>query len=769
MTDKRDTKAETLIKRAELLAPAGDMDCFLSALRAGADAVYLGGKAFGARAYARNFTTGELITAIEKAHLFGRKVYLTLNTLFKDEELSEVYDTIAPLYEAGLDGVIIQDLGIVRLLGESFPGLPLHASTQMSVTDIEGVRLLQDLGIKRVVPARELSLKELTRIYDETGMELECFIHGALCYSYSGRCLMSSFIGGRSGNRGRCAGPCRLPYNGQYLLSAKDICTIEILDKLLAAGIYSFKIEGRMKSPEYVAGVTGLYRRRLDRILSGDTESKEAVLELKRDRERLINLYTRSGNSQGYYFQKNGPEMISVLSPSYESADDEEKKQLVSEVAGKDPAIFFDAAAYFSEGESCKLTLSCSSDTGFVSVSVQGAVCETAKTQALTEEEAKKQIGRTNDTEFVLKEFTCEIKGNVFLTKKALNELRREGIKELRNRLLLPGRREAADRRRQTAPLDQKPLSGSHKTEKVWKEDKGNRTGTEKALKSRLHISLGSRRGLSEALSFSETDIISIPYLSFQEKNRRKEIQDTCREIREAGRQFFLSLPKIVRNGSLREDPELGELLLHYTDGVLIDNPEELYYIRDICYDKLIVADLHLYAMNQKAAEVISESPRKSSGNGEGNRIITTVPCELNRRELYRRGLKGEELIVYGYLPMMLSSQCVKKTLGRCDHKEESLKLTDRYRNDFSCINLCGECTNVIYNSVPLFLEKKDLLGEDEKRGLLKELGPSLLRLEFTIENEKEISDIIEYYVNYKETPACIGKYTKGHLNRGVE
>ncbi len=243
---------QTSKDKTELLSPAGDFECFLAAIAAGADAVYAGGDRFGARAYAKNFNSDELKEAIERSHLFDRKFYLTVNTILKNNEISELYEYIAPLYEAGLDGVIVQDLGVISVLSGMFPKLPLHASTQMAVTDIEGVRLLADMGIKRIVPARELSLSEIRKIYEATGMELECFIHGALCYSYSGKCLFSSILGGRSGNRGRCAQPCRLPYNGKYILSARDLMTLDILPELIGAGIASFKIEGRIKSKEYV-------------------------------------------------------------------------------------------------------------------------------------------------------------------------------------------------------------------------------------------------------------------------------------------------------------------------------------------------------------------------------------------------------------------------------------------------------------------------------------------------------------------------------------
>ncbi|HBA70404.1 MAG TPA: hypothetical protein DCZ40_13770, partial [Lachnospiraceae bacterium] len=241
------------MRKVELLAPAGNYECFLGAVHAGADAVYLGGTKFGARAYADNFTEDEVCNAIRYAHIYGRKVYLTLNTLIKERELEEVYEYLLPYYEAGLDGVIIQDLGVFQAVGEWFPLLPRHVSTQMTVTGSLGAAYLKELGAARIVPARELSLAEIKEIKKNVNIEIETFIHGAVCYCYSGQCLFSSMIGGRSGNRGKCAQPCRLPYeiekSGRKIhpLSLKDMCTVELLNQLIEAGIDSFKIEGRMK------------------------------------------------------------------------------------------------------------------------------------------------------------------------------------------------------------------------------------------------------------------------------------------------------------------------------------------------------------------------------------------------------------------------------------------------------------------------------------------------------------------------------------------
>ncbi len=244
-------------RKVELLAPAGNYEAFMGALNAGADAVYLGGEKFGARAYADNFTTQEICRALHVAHFMGRKIYLTVNTLFKESEVAQLYAYLLPFYEAGLDGVIVQDLGVFCLLRDWFPKLPLHVSTQMTVTDKGAALFLKEQGAARIVPARELSLLEVRGLKEAAGIEIECFIHGAMCYCYSGQCLFSSILGGRSGNRGRCAQPCRLPYQiyadkdlvmGEgYPLSLKDMCTLEYIPQLIEAGIDSFKIEGRMK------------------------------------------------------------------------------------------------------------------------------------------------------------------------------------------------------------------------------------------------------------------------------------------------------------------------------------------------------------------------------------------------------------------------------------------------------------------------------------------------------------------------------------------
>ena len=304
----------------EVLAPAGTYECFRAAINAGADAVYLGGSMFGARAFAGNFEEAELIKAIRTAHLYGRKVYLTVNTLLRNDELEKLVQYVKPYYEEGLDAVIVQDYGVFAVLREAFPGLDLHASTQMTITGKYGAQLLKDMGAARVVPARELSANEIRDIYANVDVEIESFVHGALCYCYSGQCLLSSMIGGRSGNRGRCAQPCRLTYsaNGiseKYLLSPKDMCTIEAVPDILDAGVYSLKIEGRMKSPEYVAGVSYAYRKYVDMYLE---KGRDGYRVEEQDIRQLMDLYNRGGFCKGYYYAQNDKSMMTFDRPNHQ-------------------------------------------------------------------------------------------------------------------------------------------------------------------------------------------------------------------------------------------------------------------------------------------------------------------------------------------------------------------------------------------------------------------------------------------------------------------
>ena len=312
--------------RPEILAPAGTPKALEAAVKAGADAIYLGGSLFSARAFAGNFDQEELLQAIAYCHLFDVKLYLAVNTLMKEAEMAELAAYIAPYYEAGVDGIIVQDVGCAKVLHESFPDLPLHASTQMSITSEYGAGLLKKLGFKRIVPARELSLSELIETKEKTQMEIETFVHGAMCFSYSGKCLLSSFAGGRSGNRGRCAQPCRKCYEisgtTEYAMSLKDMCTLPILPDLIDAGIDSFKIEGRMKNPVYVASTVEAYRKARDYYLDlkekQDPGLAEKYTQFIRPLEKeLMDIYNRGGFSAGYYHTEKGYDMLAADRPNH--------------------------------------------------------------------------------------------------------------------------------------------------------------------------------------------------------------------------------------------------------------------------------------------------------------------------------------------------------------------------------------------------------------------------------------------------------------------
>ncbi|MBR6397114.1 MAG: U32 family peptidase, partial [Lachnospiraceae bacterium] len=315
------------MKNVEILAPAGNYDCFLAAVNAGADAVYLGGNMYGARAFAGNFCKEDLLKALDHAHVLDKKIYLTVNTLLSNNEIDNgLYNFIAPLYENGLDAVIVQDLGATYFLHENFKELPLHASTQMTITNPGYLNTLKENGFTRIVPARELSLNEIRLLSDSSDLEIECFVHGALCYCYSGQCMLSFSRGGRSGNKGRCAQPCRLLYETagkeSYYLSPKDLCVLDSIPDLIDAGIDSFKIEGRMKKPEYVANAAYLYKKWADRYLTLGKEEYEKnedsfKAEMRKDLIRLSDMYNRGGFTKGFYYMHNGPEIMSVNRPNH--------------------------------------------------------------------------------------------------------------------------------------------------------------------------------------------------------------------------------------------------------------------------------------------------------------------------------------------------------------------------------------------------------------------------------------------------------------------
>ena len=427
-------------KRVELLAPAGSFQSVVAAVNAGADAVYMGGRRFGARAYADSAQAeGEdmVMEAIRYCHLFSVKLYMTVNILFKDDELKELFSYIKPYYEAGVDGLIMQDLGAVRRIRAMFPDLEVHASTQQTITSVAGARMAQRFGMTRAVVSRELSLQEIRKIHDESGMELEVFCHGAMCYSYSGACFMSSLLGGRSGNRGRCAGTCRLCYEtaGQkgYYLSMKDMQTIELLPELIEAGAYSFKIEGRMKSPLYTAGVVSVYRKYLDFALdcidrkrgAAKHESASDYRVAEEDLRILREIFDRGGTSS-YLKKHNGADMIALSEKKFRAVDQTVTDRIQAAYIDRNRTITVDAAMDMTVGAPAVLTLS--DAAGRMVTAVSDDLVLPAEQRPVQATEVEARLRKTGGTAFTLGDVQVSVHGDAFYPVGKLNELRRTAL-----------------------------------------------------------------------------------------------------------------------------------------------------------------------------------------------------------------------------------------------------------------------------------------------------------------------------------------------------
>lgn len=771
-------------RKVELLAPAGNYEAFLGAVNAGADAVYLGGEKFSARAYADNFTTEEICRALHTAHFMGRKVYLTVNTLMKEAELSQLYDYLSPFYEEGLDGVIVQDLGALRYIGKRFPGLQLHASTQMTVTGSYGASFLKEHGVARIVPARELSLTEVRKMKESSGLEIECFIHGAMCYCYSGQCLFSSILGGRSGNRGRCAQPCRLPYQiyegderlegVEYPLSLKDMCTLSYIPRLIEAGIDSFKIEGRMKKPEYAAGVTALYRKYIDLYRQ---DGADAYHVEKEDLDRLRSLYIRNEIQTGYYERHNGREMITLHKPSYAGNEKELLEQIRCAYLHEPEKEPVGMRAVFEIGQPACLQVSGIDNK--TSVTVYGPVVEAAKKTPLKEEHIRKQLLKTGNSH--VEAASCEVvrKGDIFMPVSALNELRRMGV-------------EAYERRRE----ERTAFDGICQKVRLTKSV----DSTETVDMEKNNVSLSRENGCdkdsvpdSGLPRVHGIDILVSSYEQFKEAMEypcRRIYVDSDLYVRQYGRiteamenhpaaQYYLALPYVLR---ARDDvylKKITKLLEREGSGVtgfLVRNLEEVSYVRTLGESYAMVPDAGLYAFNSQSVLFWAHYSREY-----------TLPYELNGREAgrlvrYAAGIgMNTAMIVYGRISMMVTANCVKKTAGRCSGQKmapgcdkeaaeaagdtdygwesgkgnDGVRLKDRYKNSFPVAVNCIHCYNIIYNSVPysLHMQEKEV----------SRIHADIMRYDFTVESAQDCRRILEGGTFPYES------YTTGHLKRGVE
>jgi putative protease len=725
-------------KAVEILAPAGSFESMKAAVAAGADAVYMGGSKFGARAFAENPEEDKLLEAIDYVHFHGRKLYLTVNTLMKEQEMGELFDYLLPYYRQGLDAVIVQDMGVLSFIKENFPGLPIHASTQMTITGAYGAAILQNLGAERVVTARELSLKDIEQIRDHVDVEIESFVHGALCYCYSGQCLFSSLIGGRSGNRGRCAQTCRLPYEvkrdgkalgkkeDRYCLSLKDLSTLDLIPDMIEAGVYSMKIEGRMKSPRYTAGVVSIYRKYTDFYLS---QGREGYQVKEEDRKALLDLFDRGGQTDGYYKRHNGRDMVVWKEkPSFREGNQAlfdflDKNYVEKEI--KEPV---NAHAFMEEGQQACLILNASGHE----ITVTGDLVQTAQNQPMTEEKVRKQLDKTGNTPFYFENLEIQLNGNVFLPVQSLNDLRRRGLEEIERAILKEYRRENEE--------------NTSRSEEKFTANK------RKSLESpQLTVSLERPDCLEAATSSPKVSRIYIDAAEF-EPERWKAYVEMCHKN---GKECMLTLPHIFRARAEqffdRHRKELEEAVF---DGFLIRSLEEVGYLEQKGIKGSLVFDFGMYGMNHWSQEMLVEL-----GADE-----LTWPVELNSRELGKLNVPGE-LLIYGRLPMMVTAQCIHQGTEQCDKNPTLLMLKDRMGKEFPVKNHCRFCYNSIYNSAPVSLH-----GFDDA---VKALAPSSLRLQFTIESKEQTEAVIrsftEEFYNGQKAKLPFEEFTRGHFKRGVE
>lgn len=696
----------------ELLAPAGNINIFKAVIEAGADAVYVGGSMFGARAYANNFDEEELLYAIDYAHLKGVKVYLTVNTLLKNDEIEKLYDYLLPFYERGLDAVLVQDLGALKLIHDRFPDLAIHTSTQMTVTGIDGVRFLKQFGVQRVVMAREVSLAEMKEIHEKCGMEIEAFVHGALCYSYSGQCLFSSMLGGRSGNRGRCAQPCRLPYcvgnkKDTYILSLKDMCGIKDLQKLKESGVYSLKIEGRMKQAGYASGVVAYYRRYID--------SMKEVSD--KDYKNIAGLGNRCGFTDKYYFEHNGTDMVTFEKPNFVSDASDELPQFSKiKIQGK---------LTLKEAEPGALTVSCG---GYRFTSYMDPVSHALKAPAERKNVAER-ISKTGDTPFEFENIDITMDNDIFVPNGALNKLRREAIEGLQNEILTQYKRTA---------------SASY----GWKSKK-----TSEIKPSGDPKVIASVRDGKQLYRLLEYDNISEIYIDSSKYGRRdfvKEFSDDVFCVNNAEKKAYLALPVIFRRSTRDYFETISDQLKKIDfEGFIVRNYEEFFWVKTRFAGKKIVTDHNMYTYNDMAKSMFFDNGADAD----------TMPLELNQKEINRRNNKGSQMIIYGYYPLMVSAQCVHKNSYKCDRTPQITYLKDRYNKIFPVWNNCSECYNIIYNSCPTVL-----FNNMQK---IKNAGIDALRLDFTFEKPEEIDTVMAAFES--NSADGIKEYTNGHFKRGVE
>lgn len=801
----------------ELLSPAGSTESLYAAVANGCDAVYLGGRLFSARRSAANFTLQELEDACRFCHLRGVKVYVTVNTVYKDKELPALYTFVEQLYHMGVDALIIQDMGVADFIHANFPDFPLHASTQMTANNVSDVLFMQEHGFSKVVLSRELSLDEIKEITAKVEVEIETFVHGALCVSYSGQCIMSSMLGGRSGNRGGCAQTCRLPYSlyqerdkiiEGHLLSPKDIQTITILPELIAAGISSLKIEGRMKNAEYVAGVTQIYRKYLDQYAA----SPETYSVDKEDMKQLTQLFNRGGFSEGYYETYAGNSMMCIERPKtwglktgfVDSYDAKSKRVTIrtreplipgdgieiwtqkephvgSNISRKSKAgevisfiidgdiskndvvykthdkLLSDAMKKTWEKDTRKKMIQGSFkaklgepmvfqawDERGASAFATGNVVEQAQKQPLSPETLERQLKKTGATPFCFESLTIDADEGIYIGISDINELRREVLQKL----------EAAIHTIYERPKKELPkLQEYHGPIQKGK---------------RLNVLVSNQEQFEVVCNHGKAHILYYELCGDFQKNIEKCIE----KCHNNGMKLFAALPRIDRKTETRwYDDFIEELKQSDIDGFLIRSYGQFREVSDC--GKPIIVDYNMNVFHRQ--DVLF-------WKNQGATSICISP-ELNLQEINTMADVDCEMLVYGFLPLMTTQQCPvgnydggKEAGVYCSKKgnNDLYFLKDRKGMKFPLMTNCEQCVCTVLNGQPLFTLK----FYDE----ILESTTGSVRLLFTKEGPRRTERILNAYWEMTqdckrispETNVLLGEMsergsTKGHFFRGVE
>ena len=772
--DKRKTQVE-------VLAPAGSLDIMKAVVAAGADAIYLGGNMFGARAFANNFNDEELICAIEYAHLFGRKVYLTVNTLLKSREIeNSLIEYLIPFYEAGLDAVIVQDMGVFNLIRKHFPDMDIHASTQMTQTGVYGSRLLKELGATRIVTSREMNLQEIKQLHERLDVEIESFVHGALCYCYSGQCLLSSFNGGRSGNRGRCAQPCRMPYdvydngekinnrNNSYALSPKDMCALQILPDVIESGVYSLKIEGRMKNVTYAAMVTHIYRKYVDMYLE---RGRKGFKVDKKDIDDISDIYNRGAFTTGYYDSVKGKKMMSLGRPnhmgteclkvvsnkagritfkalknvnrgdvfeidkehSFESGADVAGQTLVVNLpkkyplyegrivnrmnnakikayvadnyVGITPKLHVDMRLVVRKNENISLTVIYDG----IEKTCTGEIVTEAQSRPASEEELVKNLKKTGDTCFVVEDAEVQLDDGVFVPVGWIKELRRNVLEQLETH------------------LKHSLVRTYNKPECAEPDDK--KEADDNNYQVRKAAYLHDIAQVKKAASVSGVESIYLDYKMFY-MNDENSLKEAVKHCQSHGIYVYMFLPHILKAEKYDKFKCLCEKASDCgIDRFVCRNIEQIGFLGSDNWKKLsdkvhIITDSSIYIFNTFAKDEL----RRLCSNAGVILDRMTLPLELTDKEMKPVIGSDTELVVYGNVPLMVSEQCVRRTYGRCDGSWGSINITGPKGSSYTVESMCEFCYSVMNG------EKLNLTKENPE-----ECGVCVIRYEF---DESEADDI---------------------------